>query len=81
MYLTSDFCLVCRYIGWGTTAMSMWATDGFLGGVKVVNSAWSKATRNRTKIDYVEGANEGSMMQNASYYASVLHELYFSRDR
>jgi len=78
---TMEAITASKYIGWGTTAMSMWATDGFLGGVKVVNSAWSKATRNRTKIDYVEGANEGSMMQNASYYASVLHELYFSRDR
>ena len=65
------------YIGWGTTCMSMWVTDGFCcDGVTLVNEAWMKASANRTRIEYVDHANEGSMVQNASYYAAVIASMY-----
>jgi len=64
-----------RYIAWGTTAMSMWGTDGFSAGVDVFNKVWAQATHNTTIIDFVHDASEGSMVQNASYYASMLVRL------
>lgn len=65
------------YLGWPKVAMEMWKTDGFDPAVLVpaVNGAWQKHAVGKVKVDYVSGASEGMMYQNASYFAEQLSML------
>lgn len=62
------------YLGWPETGIKMWIDDGFQPEqlLKTQNEAWMNATGGRVVIDYIANASEGTMVQNASYYATKI---------
>merc|ERR1712087_579644 len=66
-----------KYIAWPETALRMWKVDGFEPDklLATQNQAWRNATGGQVVIDYVVNASEGSMVQNASYFAAKIDSL------
>lgn len=75
--MISEISAPVKYIAWPERAISMWAMDGFEPDklIASMNTAWINATDGEVIIDYVANASEGTMVQNASYYAKKIHEL------